>query len=62
MPPLLFVIVCRFGLLGGLPSNYYGPRPSGREATQIEKEEPQPQVVLALGFLIMNCAPIRPSS
>ncbi len=28
---------------------------------QAENEEPQPQVVVAFGFLITNCAPSRPS-
>ena len=27
----------------------------------VEKEDPQPHVVLALGFFITNCAPSRPS-
>jgi len=34
--------------------------PAGNR-TQTENDDPQPQVVLALGFLITNCAPSRPS-
>ena len=30
-------------------------------ADQAEKDEPQPQVVVAFGFLMTNCAPSRPS-
>ena len=29
--------------------------------TYAENDEPQPQVLVALGFLITNCAPSRPS-
>jgi hypothetical protein len=31
------------------------------EALQAEKEDPQPQVLVAFGFLMTNCAPSRPS-
>jgi hypothetical protein len=31
------------------------------EDRQTEKLDPQPQVVVAFGFLITNCAPSRPS-
>ncbi|KAF1011604.1 MAG: hypothetical protein E5299_01364 [Burkholderia gladioli] len=31
------------------------------EAAQTENDEPQPQVVVAFGFLITNCAPFRSS-
>src|SRR5207247_2544816 len=34
---------------------------SGSQWTYAEKDEPQPQVLVALGFLITNCAPSRPS-
>ena len=30
-------------------------------ATQVEKDDPQPQVVVALGLRITNCEPSRPS-
>ncbi len=33
----------------------------GAQGAQAEKLEPQPQVVVALGFLITNCAPCRSS-
>jgi len=32
-----------------------------RIAVQAENDEPQPQVVVAFGFLITNCAPSRSS-
>ena len=31
------------------------------ESAYAENDEPQPQVVVAFGFLITNCAPSRPS-
>jgi hypothetical protein len=34
---------------------------SGRNGDQVEKEEPQPQVVVAFGLRITNCAPCKPS-
>lgn len=35
--------------------------PRGADVTHTENEEPQPQVLVAFGFLITNCAPSRPS-
>jgi hypothetical protein len=33
----------------------------GAGCAYAENDEPQPQVVVAFGFLITNCAPSRPS-
>ena len=33
----------------------------GARGIQVENDEPQPQVVVALGFLMTNCAPSSPS-
>ena len=37
------------------------PFRAGLRTRQAEKLDPQPQVVVAFGFLITNCAPSRPS-
>jgi hypothetical protein len=34
---------------------------TARAARYAEKLDPQPQVLVALGFLMTNCAPSRPS-
>jgi len=36
-------------------------RGAGMSVRQTEKDEPQPQVLVAFGFLMTNCAPSRPS-
>ncbi len=36
-------------------------RPFLNGSTQTENEDPQPQVVVALGFLMTNCAPCKSS-
>src|SRR5438093_1303487 len=45
------------------PNENGGARASvfGAIASQTENEDPHPQVVVAFGFLITNCAPSRPS-
>ena len=47
----------------GLVKNGAAQAPSKIECRtrQAENDEPQPQVVVAFGFLITNCAPSRPS-
>ena len=38
-----------------------GGLPAWRLGSQTENEEPHPQVVVALGFLMTNCAPCKSS-
>ncbi|AJY65977.1 hypothetical protein B7760_00064 [Burkholderia glumae] len=45
-----------FGIAGDA-----GPRAASVAAGQTENDEPQPQVVVAFGFLITNWAPFRSS-
>ncbi len=53
----------RCGLRVGFLAVADGAGRSARDsaARQAEKEDPQPQVVAALGLRITNCAPSRPS-
>ncbi len=37
------------------------PRPQETVAVQVENDDPHPQVLVAFGFLITNCAPSTPS-
>ncbi len=47
----------------GMKTGAAGARrcPDGLRLQVVENDEPQPQVVVAFGFLITNCAPSRPS-
>ncbi|KOS92330.1 hypothetical protein DM47_2042 [Burkholderia mallei] len=45
------------GKKNGAPSPVF----IGRTSVQTENDEPQPQVVVAFGFLMTNCAPFRSS-
>ncbi len=56
--------------LSGIQGVRYFPKITGRKAprnfpayltNQTEKEDPQPQVVVAFGFLMTNCEPSSPS-
>ena len=49
-------------LPGGLKQHGARGSPARRASrAQAEKDDPQPQVVVAFGFLITNCAPCRSS-